>query len=72
MITHCPGSRSLRTPELRAIRCVQCGGLVEIFSDERESRCLKCGNVIYSSPNHCADWCARADICLGRTGTAKA
>ncbi len=71
MTAHCPGSRSLRTPEIRVLQCVRCGGRVEVFSDERESRCLNCGNVTYGIPNHCTLWCAGADICPGHTKTAK-
>ena len=66
MKARCPGSRALRTPELRLIRCVECGGMIEIFSDERESRCLGCGAVVYGGQNNCALWCPGAETCMGR------
>ncbi|HNU92003.1 MAG TPA: hypothetical protein PKO25_09030 [Spirochaetota bacterium] len=43
--------------------------MVELFSDEVESRCPECGSMVRDIRNNCAMWCPSADKCLG--GTAR-
>ena len=65
MFSKCPGqdSRNLRV-ELH--KCPNCGGEVEIFSDETRVKCQKCGTMVFKErmPS-CIEWCASARQCLG-------
>ncbi len=62
----CPGSKEIRQPTPGEIRCRNCGELVEIWSDETEAVCKKCGktNLRLIGPT-CIDWCPHAKECVG-------
>ncbi len=62
----CPGSAEIRTPKPEDIRCQQCGEKIEIWSDEPETQCRKCGHM-NSRPigTSCIEWCAYAKECVG-------
>ncbi len=65
MFSKCPGqdSRNLR---VSLHKCPNCGGEVEIFSDETRVKCQKCGTMVFKErmPS-CIEWCASARQCLG-------
>ncbi|MGB9886631.1 MAG: hypothetical protein ACPLPT_07880 [Moorellales bacterium] len=65
MLSACPGSRSLRTPELKIKACPRCGEEVEVFSTDVQVRCERCGFTIYNDLLSCARWCQYARQCLG-------
>ena len=61
----CPGQDS-RNLSVSIHMCPQCGGEVEIFSDETRAKCPGCGNVVYTeSAPTCIQWCTQARECLG-------
>ncbi len=62
----CPGSAEIRSPKPEDIRCQNCGEKIEIWSDESESECKKCGHL-NSRPigTSCIEWCAYAKECIG-------
>jgi len=47
-------------------KCLNCGYVVEMFSDEQSVRCRSCEARVYrdASPT-CAQWCSSARACLG-------
>lgn len=60
----CPG-RDSRKLDSQIVRCPECGGHVEIFSDEQKVRC-HCGNLILREAlPACIQWCPAAERCLG-------
>lgn len=66
MVFECPGSKSVKRPEIILITCPKCGGEVEIFSDEETAKC-SCGEIICREKTpSCTDWCKYADDCLKR------
>ncbi|MCX7661717.1 MAG: hypothetical protein N2Z79_03435 [Candidatus Omnitrophica bacterium] len=64
---YCPGSKRFRQPQPRDLECPQCGEPVELWSDEKETACPKCKNLIFSSKvdTSCLDWCKYAKDCIG-------
>jgi hypothetical protein len=62
----CPGSTEIRTPKPEDIRCQKCGEKMEIWTDEPDSACKKCGHI-NSRPmgTSCVEWCAFAKDCVG-------
>ena len=61
----CPGAIAIKgTPELKEKTCPNCGEIIEIFSNETESKC-KCGFVAYNNIQNCIKWCAFARECVG-------
>lgn len=61
----CPGIRELVRPVPAYFRCPNCGGTVEIWSDEDVGMCDTC-NQESGRPNKeqsCLDWCEYADKC---------
>ncbi len=68
----CPGSIEIRSPKPEDIRCQQCGEKIEIWSDEPDTACKKCGHLnarpIGAS---CVEWCAFAKECVGAEKLAK-
>lgn len=62
----CPGSAEIRSPKPEEIRCQKCGEKMEIWSDEPDSTCGKCGHV-NARPlgSSCIEWCAFAKDCVG-------
>jgi DNA-directed RNA polymerase subunit RPC12/RpoP len=62
----CPGSQDIKQPKPEEIKCRNCGSDVEIWTDESETTCKKCGkmNSRLIGPT-CLDWCAFAKECVG-------
>lgn len=61
----CPGSLRSVTPVPMERKCLKCGRIVEIFSDEEKALC-KCGAVVFRDKvPRCVEWCAAAQKCLG-------
>lgn len=62
----CPGSKDIKQPKPEDITCSSCGAAIEIWSDESEVKCKKCGkmNSRIIGPT-CLDWCAFAKECVG-------
>ncbi|ACX52993.1 hypothetical protein Adeg_1913 [Ammonifex degensii KC4] len=48
MFKKCPGSSSLRTPELKIKKCPECGSEIEIFSTDLKASCEQCGFTVYN------------------------
>lgn len=65
MTSKCPG-QDMRKLRVELYKCPNCGGEVEIFSDELKVKCQKCGHKVYKEriPS-CIEWCASARQCLG-------
>ncbi len=65
MSVSCPGQDG-RSLSVSLHRCPDCGGEVEMFSDEIRVKCRNCGSVVYKeSVPTCIEWCAKARECLG-------
>ena len=61
----CPG-QDMRNLKVSLLKCPECGGEVEIFSDELRAKCQKCGTQVHKDKTpSCVDWCASARQCLG-------
>jgi DNA-directed RNA polymerase subunit RPC12/RpoP len=66
MQTICPGSALIKSPTPEDITCPFCGTKVEIWTDERKTKCLNCGgNIMREMTQNCVDWCPKARECLG-------
>jgi len=66
MITGCPGSQKFKKPQPENIKCHYCGEEVEIWTDEAEAKCTKCGRTISREKGQsCLDWCKYAKACVG-------
>ena len=65
MTSNCPG-QDMRKLRVELYKCPNCGGEVEIFSDELKVKCQKCGHKVYMErmPS-CIEWCASARHVLG-------
>ncbi len=68
-VRKCPGQdHQFWTPDdVREVRCVRCGYLVEFFKTDASLRCAQCGHRL-SHPDlnvSCALWCDHASACLG-------
>jgi hypothetical protein len=62
----CPGSREIRTPYPEELKCVFCGELCEIWSDEPETKCKACEKTIDRDMKpSCLEWCPAAKECVG-------
>lgn len=61
----CPGAAHIRTPTIKVKKCPECGREVEIFSNEMQTHCSKCGFTIYSDLESCVQWCTYALECVG-------
>lgn len=62
----CPGSREIRNPYPEELKCVFCGRLCEIWSDEIEMECKGCGKTISREMKpSCIEWCPAAKECVG-------
>ena len=65
-IFKCPGSEEIRSPHPEIVPCPWCGAEVELWSDEAETDCPRCGKPVYREiPPSCWEWCACARECLG-------
>ena len=66
MIFNCPGSQKFKQPQPECLKCPFCGEEVEIWTDEVEVRCQKCGKVVARKDGQsCLDWCKYAKECVG-------
>jgi len=62
--TSCPGISQFMQPLPSYLKCPKCHGDVEIWSDEEEAPCPKCGTVVSRGKlQTCLDWCEFADKC---------
>jgi len=61
----CPGLSQFKRPKPEYIKCPNCGGQVEIWSDEEETECDNCGATAKRGVQSCLDWCEYADQCKG-------
>jgi len=61
----CPGLSQFIRPKPEYIRCPNCSGQVEIWSDEEETECEYCGATVTRGVQSCLDWCEYADQCRG-------
>ena len=62
----CPGSGPFRQPEPEFFPCPHCGEQVEVWTDELQSPCPKCGTeTLRPRENLCIDWCPKARECVG-------
>ncbi|MFZ5595520.1 MAG: low molecular weight phosphatase family protein [Bacillota bacterium] len=63
MLDRCPGS--LRgAPTLKLKKCPECGGEVEVFSNDVKVNC-ECGFTVYNDIESCVQWCKYARLCVG-------
>lgn len=62
----CPGSQEIRNPYPEEIKCFWCETPNEIWSDETEISCKKCGKTISREMGvTCLQWCPAARECVG-------
>jgi hypothetical protein len=62
----CPGSREIRSPYPEELKCVYCGSVCEIWSDEVETVCKGCGKTLNREMKpSCIEWCPAAKECIG-------
>lgn len=64
MFNKCPGSLG-NTPTLKVKKCPECGGDVEVFSNDVQVRCDRCGFSVYNDLESCIQWCKYAKECVG-------
>ena len=61
----CPGIKDFIRPTMKYVKCHECGGDVEIWSDEDFGFCMDC-NAEWTKPEKevsCLDYCEYADPC---------
>jgi len=57
---------SFTQPKIELVRCPHCGDDAEVWSDEADGKCAKCGKpVCRTTTQSCIDWCKYAKECLG-------
>jgi Zn finger protein HypA/HybF involved in hydrogenase expression len=62
----CPGAKAFTQPKPEFIPCPSCHSEVEIWTDEAEAKCDRCGNMVSREMlQGCVDYCASAKECLG-------
>ncbi len=62
----CPGSGAFAQPKIEIVSCPDCGGDVEVWSDEADGMCTACKKaVVRKNTQACMDWCRYAAQCLG-------
>ena len=59
----CPGLSDFLRPKPEYIKCPNCGGDVEIWTDEDKGECTSCGLKVSREMQTCLDWCEYADKC---------
>ena len=65
MRLRCPGLSGQRLTST-VVPCPECGGEVEIFSDESKVPCPRCKAPVYKKAvPTCARWCKAAAECMG-------
>ena len=68
----CPGSMAFAQPKIELVRCPHCGDDAEVWTDEAEGKCRKCGRAVCrTATQSCVDWCKYARDCLGEDGHKK-
>jgi len=66
MIFNCPGSDKFKKPYPENIKCLSCGGEVEIWTDELSAGCPHCGKMVLRHGEQCClEWCKHARECAG-------
>jgi hypothetical protein len=65
MIQGCPGADRFKKPVPEEMACYFCGEELEIWSDEFEVKCTKCGKTVSRPGQSCLDWCKAAKECVG-------
>ena len=62
----CPGSKEIRNPYPEEIVCFWCDTRNEMWSDETETTCTKCGKTMFRDmAANCLLWCPAAKECVG-------
>ncbi len=62
----CPGAKAFRQPTPEFLPCPNCHNEVEIWTDEAEAKCDRCGTMVSREMlQGCIDTCATAKECLG-------
>lgn len=57
---------SFTQPKIELVRCPHCGEDAEVWSDEADGKCSKCGKTVCrTTTQSCIDWCKYASECLG-------
>ncbi|UCF58990.1 MAG: hypothetical protein JSV15_00760 [Candidatus Bathyarchaeota archaeon] len=61
----CPGIKKFIRPIPKYIKCPNCGGNAEIWSDEEVGTCTTCEEEVGrpEKEQSCLDWCEYADKC---------
>lgn len=68
----CPGSMAFAQPKIELVRCPFCSEDVEVWTDEAQGKCPKCGRAVCrTTTQSCIDWCKYAKECLGEDGHKK-
>lgn len=66
MWNECPGARRFKQPSPEFIPCPACHAEVEIWTDELEVKCHRCGGLVSRERlQGCIDHCEMARECLG-------
>ncbi|TFG62528.1 MAG: hypothetical protein E4H36_07770, partial [Spirochaetales bacterium] len=62
----CPGAMVLRQPKPEIFACPDCGGEVEIWTDEIKGVCPECRRTVFrTGDTSCLDWCRHGKECVG-------
>ncbi len=64
MFNRCPGSLA-GAPTIKVKTCPECGGEVEVFSNDVKVDCENCGFTVYNDVESCIQWCKYAKQCVG-------
>ena len=65
-MSKCPGAKAFTQPTPEFVPCPSCHAEVEIWTDEAETKCDKCGNTVSRAMlQGCVDYCETAKECLG-------
>ena len=57
---------SFTQPKIELVRCPHCGADAEVWSDEADGKCSRCGRTVCrTTTQSCIDWCKYAKECLG-------
>ena len=59
----CPVINKFVRPTPEHLTCPKCFTHVEIWSDEQEAKCDKCGATVSRAITSCLDYCEYADKC---------
>ncbi len=65
MIDGCPGAQKFKKPQPEELQCPFCAGEVEVWTDEFQAACPKCGKMVSRDGQSCLDWCKAAKECVG-------